>query len=94
MRGIERIGDLDRQASKNFRLQRAPGDAVLQRQPIQILHGDERLTVLLADVIDRADIGMVQGGSGLRLTLETGQSLGVAGDFIRQEFERDKAMQA
>ena len=48
---------------------------MLQRLPVQELHGDERLAVLLADFIDRADIGMIQCGGGLRLSLETGQGL-------------------
>src|SRR3977135_4473050 len=36
---------------------------------------------------------MVQGRSRLGLALEAGQGLGVAGNVIRQELERDKAVQ-
>ena len=39
--GIERVGNLDGQRQNQLGFQRTPGDAVLQRQPIQKLHGDE-----------------------------------------------------
>src|ERR1700720_355072 len=67
---------------------------MLQSLAIQELHGDERLAALLADVVDRADVGMVESRCGLRFTLKTGKSLGVPGYFIGQELEGDKAVQS
>ena len=48
---------------------------MLQCDPVQILHHDETLAVLLPDFVDRADIGMVQSRGRLSLPLETGQCL-------------------
>ncbi len=62
--------------------------------PFEKLHRDERLAILLADVINCADVGMVQGGGGLGLALEAAQSLRIAGNLIGQELEGDEAMQA
>ena len=45
---------------------------------------------LLADVVDRADVGMVEGGRGTSFTSETFQCLRVSGNVVRQEFEGDK----
>ena len=59
---VQRISDLDRQGQQDVQLQGPSCDAVLQGHAIQVLHGDERLTVLLANVIDRADVGMVESG--------------------------------
>ena len=77
----------------NFGFQRTPGDAVLQRHAVEILHGDEVLTFALVNLEDHADVGMIQCRSSLCFALETGQSLRVLGDFIGQEFQGDEAMQ-
>ena len=49
--GVERIGDLDGERQQQFDVERPSRDAVLQRHAIQELHGDERLAVVLADVV-------------------------------------------
>src|SRR6266851_427222 len=67
---------------------------MLQRHAVQKLHDQERMAVLLADFIDRADIGMVEGRRSLSLSLETSQCLGISGDIVRQEFQGDKAMES
>ena len=67
---------------------------MFQRCAIQILHGDERFSVLFADVVNRADVGVIQCRCGLRLALESGQRLRVAGNLLRQELQRDKAVKA
>ena len=67
---------------------------MLQRHAVQILHGNECLPILLADVINSADVRMVQRGCRLRFTLETAQSLRIFRHIIGQELERDKAPQS
>ena len=57
---------------------------MLQGYALEKLHGDEGLAILLADVVDRADIGVVQGGCGLGFALKAGQSLVVAGHVVGQ----------
>ena len=66
---------------------------MLQGNAIQELHSNKGLAVLLADVVDCADIRMVQSGGRLRLAPEAGKRLGVTGNFVGQELEGDKAMQ-
>ena len=72
---------------------RTPRDQVLQGHALQIFHGDKRLAVFLANVVNGADVGMVQRGSRLRLALKAAERLGILGHFIGQKFERDKTMQ-
>ena len=67
---------------------------MLQCHPVQKLHRDERLAVLLADVVDGADVGMIQRGRSLGLALKTRECLRVAGNFLGQEFEGNEAMQS
>jgi len=65
---------------------------VLQCHAIQVLHGDEHLTVLLIDLVNGADVGVIQGGCRLRLALEAGQSLWIFGYLVRQKLQRDKSV--
>ena len=58
---------------------------------LQILHRDEGAAVLLADVMNGADVGMIQRGRGASLPLESAQRLPVASQIVRQELERDEA---
>ena len=47
-----------------------------------------------ANVVNRADVGMVQRRRRLRLALETRQRLRIARDVVGQELQRDEAVQA
>jgi len=55
---------------------------VLHREAVQKLHGDEAFAFVLADFVDGADIGMVQGGSGPRLAPESLERLRVLRDIL------------
>ena len=66
---------------------------MLQRHAVQKFHGDEGLPILLADVVDGADVGMVQRRRGLGFALKAGEGLRVAGNIFRQELQGDEAMQ-
>src|SRR6202044_1685982 len=62
--------------------------------PVEKFHGDESLATLLADVVDGADVGMVKGGRGLCLSLESRKGLRVARHIGREKLQRYKATQA
>src|SRR6266478_5413794 len=74
-------------------VQRTAGNHWLQRHAIQEFHGYEGTAVLLANVVDRADVGVIQCGCGLGFALKTGECLRVTGNLLRQELEGDEAMQ-
>ena len=69
------------------------GDALLQRLSFEQLHGDKRVAPVLVNIVDRADVGMVEGGGGLGFALEALERLMVLGHLLRQEFERHKAVE-
>jgi hypothetical protein len=91
---IEGVGNLDRQVQKLRRLHGLPTNAVLERLALQKLHGDEGLALVLVDVVDRADVGVVEGGAGLGLALEPLQGDGVAEELLGQELQRDGPVEA
>ena len=61
MRRIECVRNLNRESEQRIRLDRFPGNPVLQCHPLQILHCNEGLVTMLADFVNRADVGMVEG---------------------------------
>jgi hypothetical protein len=71
VRGIESVGDLDANVQELLQLDWATPDGVLQGHSIEVLHGDERTTVVLADFVDGADIGVVQARGSTCLAAKT-----------------------
>ena len=67
---------------QRFRVQRTARDAVLQGLAFEELHDDEGLTVFLVDLVDGADVGMVQGRSGARFALKAIQGLAILGEIF------------
>jgi hypothetical protein len=61
-------GNLTREVEQSF-------EQVLQRSTVQILHGDERFSVFFSDVINRADVRMVQCGGSFRFTSKSLEGL-------------------
>jgi hypothetical protein len=53
---------------------------------------NERLPVLLSDVMNCADVWVIQRGRGLCFALETGECLLVAGNLLGQELQCDEAV--
>ena len=94
VRGVQGVGDFDGEANGLFDFHGTPGDKIFQSDAVEKFHGDEGFAVLLADVVNRADVGMIEGRSGLRLTLEAGQCLRVAADLIGEEFQGNEPMEA
>jgi hypothetical protein len=57
-------------------------DTMLQRQPIEKLHGDERFAMLVVNFVDSADVRMIQCGSRLGFALKAAECLRVFGYVI------------
>src|ERR1700747_1748061 len=55
---------------------------MFQGHAFQKFHDDKRLTVLLSDLMNRADVGMVQSGRSTSFTAEAFERLRVMGDIV------------
>ena len=93
VRGVETIGDLNRQVENFLRLQRLARDALLQRLAFQELHHDEVLAFMRVDFVDGADVGMIQGGSSLGFPLKPLQLVSVLGHSFAEELQGDEPAQ-
>ena len=93
VRGIERVGNFDGDIEQAVEFERAAVDHVLQCGAIEKFHGDERLAILFANIVDGANVRMVQRRGCLRFALEAPQGLRVAGDFVGKKFQSDETLQ-
>src|SRR4029077_5469667 len=90
---IQCVGNVDSDGEDSFQIECPGSDQRFQRHAFQILHGDERLTLVLANLINCADIRMIQRRSGLCLTPKSFQHLLVLGKMARKELQGDKTME-
>ena len=94
MSRIECIGNLRPQIEHLIDFHRLSVDRVLERLSLHHLHRDERTPFVLADFVDGADVGMVEGGGGLCFALESFQRLSGCNQFLRKELQGDMAFEA
>ena len=60
VRGVESIGDFDGEIEKYVEIERVAADAMLQRHSLHVFHADEHAAFVLADFVDRANVGVIQ----------------------------------
>ena len=70
VRGLQGIGHGEGDVDEDRDVHRAARELLLERLAFEQLHRDERR--IGADVVDRADVGVVERGGGPRFPLETG----------------------
>jgi hypothetical protein len=67
---------------------------VFQRHAFEKFHGDEGVAFLFANVMDGADVGMIESRGGLSFTLEAGEGVRIPSNIRREEFQGDEAVEA
>src|SRR5262249_23672711 len=64
-----------------------------QRHSVEKLHDYEGLPLVLANFVNRANVRMVQSGSGTSFTAEAFERLWVFGEVLGQELQGDEPAQ-
>ena len=90
---VQGVRDLDAVAQHLLGGERAPAQAIREGLALEVLHDQEVGAVLLADVEERADVGMVQAGHGPRFALEALAQVGVGREMLGQDLEGDGAVE-
>ena len=94
VRERERGRDLGGDLGGLVRVDRRLGaDEVAQRSAFDVLHHDEVRAVLLAPVVDRDDVGVVEVRGGLRLAAEALDERRLARVLGEQRLQRDRPVQ-
>ena len=93
--GFEGVGDFDDgEVEEAVELEGTAGDEILTGLAFETFHGDEGLSVFFADIVDGADVGVVEGGGGFGFAAKTAEGLGIFGERVREKFEGDEAVEA
>ena len=92
--GIERVGNFDGEVEEAVKLHGTAGDEVLQSLTLQAFHGDKSPAVFFADVVDGADVGMVESGGGFGFAAKAAERLGIFGEIVGEKFQSYEAVEA
>src|ERR1700686_5886982 len=85
MRGIEGIGNLDSEREQGFRVQRFSVDPVAEGLTFQQFHGNKGAAIGFVDLIDGADVWMIESRGSFGFTLKTAKCLRIPGNIIPLE---------
>ena len=92
--GLQRVADLNAQIQQFVSPQRFARDTLSKRLALQQFHDDVGPVFVPADVVDRADVWMVQGRCGARLSAKSIQRLMIGGVLIGEELQGDVAAES
>ena len=91
---IEGVSNLNGDVENAFNAKGLARDEVLERLALKKLHDNEGLIAgVFADFVDRADVRVVEGGSGSSFTKEAFERKLVGDGFGSEKFERDVAIE-
>ena len=92
VRRLDTGGDLGRKIERLVHADRAAVDPVGERLALDVIEDEVLGAVLLLDAVDARDVGMVQTGERLRLTLEALQTDRVRRQLSGQRLDRHVAV--
>src|SRR5207249_12057943 len=94
VRLVERVRDLDPGLEQRLDRKRPALEAGGQCLSIEVLHHQVVHLAFATDVVEHADVWMVERGDGARLALEAGAELGALRQVRRQHLDRHVSAQA
>jgi hypothetical protein len=92
--GVECIGSVDADFEEAVEFERVRGDEVLESGAVEKFHGDEGAAIVLADVVDGANVWMIERGGGACFALESFKRLGISCKIVGKKFEGDETAEA
>ncbi len=93
VRGLERLGDLPRDGEGLVERERAALQPFGEVFALDELHDEGADAARLLEAVDRGDVGVLQLGEDLRLALEAREAVGVRGERLGEDLDRDLALQ-
>jgi hypothetical protein len=94
VRRLECVGDLTRNRQRLVERQRAAADPRRQRFALDELHDQRTRPVGFFETVNVCDVAVIEGGEEFGLALEASQAVGIGGNRLWQDFQRDLPLQA
>jgi hypothetical protein len=94
VRLVERIGYLKGDLKSFLDFQPPFGETCFERLAFEILHYQEIDSVLVPDIVEGTNMRVVQIRNGLRLAFEPNTQIGILGQMLWQDLDRNRALQA
>ena len=88
---VKSVRYLHPQVEQFVNVQWLSANPVLQRLTFEHLHGDEGSSILLANIVDGANVRMVQGRSGLGFASKPFEGLSILSEVSGKKLQSDKA---
>ena len=92
--GLNAFGNLNEKRDGLIDGKGAAPNSVGERLALDVLHDEEIHTLLFTNVVQGADVGMIELRDRLCLTLETGSSLRTLGQMLGEHFDRHRPVEA
>ncbi len=93
VRRFERFGNLPRDGQRFVERDRAERDALRQIVAVDQLHHDGTHTATLFEAVDVRDVRVIDGRQRLRFAREPREPVGIAGERVGQDLQRDVAIE-
>ncbi len=90
VRGLERVGDLQRDPERILDRQCASPQTIGQRFAFDELHDEEVPAVGHFHAVERRDVWMIERGEHLRLALEPGDAVGIS-ETLAHDLDGDRS---
>jgi hypothetical protein len=93
VRGVEGVGDLRRNGERVRQRQRPGSDPIGQRRPVDQLQHEGVRRAGVFEPVDVPDVWVIELGEDLRLAAEAPQAIGIGGERVGQDLQRDVAVE-
>ena len=93
MRRLQCVRDLQSPVQQSGQGNGLVADSLAQGLPFEQLHGDEGTPLIFVDLVDGADVGMIEGRGGAGLAFKSLQCSRLDGGTFRKELQSDQTAQ-
>ena len=89
---VQRIGDLNQILERLFERDQSALESIVESLPVDVLHHQELRPILGPDVVEGADVRVIQAGDDLGFSPESFATLRSLGQVVRQYLDRHDAV--